>query len=109
MRLYSAFDLHLSNRYLGIIDETGKKVFTKKLPNNPEVILDSLVPFKNDIVCIVVESTYNWYWLVDLLMDWITDTHNKNCQRFLALLCSRCHTRRSVVSPPSLSCSQGNP
>jgi len=26
MRLYSAFDLHLSNRYLGIIDETGKVV-----------------------------------------------------------------------------------
>ena len=69
MRLYSAFDLHSSNSYLGIIDETGKRVFKKKLPNDPEVILDSLVPFKNDVVGIVVESTYNWYWLVDLLME----------------------------------------
>jgi len=59
MRLYSDFDLHLSNRYLGIIDKTGKRVFKKKLPNNPAVILDSLVPLKNDIVGIVVESTYN--------------------------------------------------
>jgi transposase len=69
MRLYSEFDLHLSNRYLGIIEETGKRVFKKKLPNDPEVILDSLVPLKNNIVGIFVESTYNWYWLVDLLME----------------------------------------
>jgi transposase len=28
-----------------------------------------LLPFKDDIVGIVVESTYNWYWLVDFLME----------------------------------------
>ena len=27
-----------------------------------------LRPFRNDITDIAVESTYNWYWLVDLLM-----------------------------------------
>ena len=32
------------------------------------MILATLAPYKNDIVGIVVESTYNWYWLVDLLM-----------------------------------------
>jgi transposase len=69
MRLYSAFDLHSSNGYLGIIDETGKRVFKRKLPNDPEMILAALSPYKNDIVGIVVESTYNWYWLVDLLME----------------------------------------
>jgi transposase len=53
---------------LGIIDETGKRVFKRKLPNDPEMIFASLAPYKNDIVGIVVESTYNWYWLVDLLM-----------------------------------------
>ena len=68
MRLYSAFDLHSSNSYLGIIDETGKRVFKRKLPNDPGVILAALAPYRNDIVGIVVESTYNWYWLVDLLM-----------------------------------------
>jgi len=68
MRLYLGIDLHSSNSYLGIIDETGKRVFKKKLPNDPEIILDTLAPYKNDIVGIVVESTYNWYWLVDLLM-----------------------------------------
>jgi len=33
-----------------------------------EIILDILKPYKDDIVGIVVESTYNWYWLVDLQM-----------------------------------------
>jgi transposase len=53
---------------VGIIDEHGKRTFNKKLQNDPAVIVDTLRPFKNDITDIAVESTYNWYWLVDLLM-----------------------------------------
>lgn len=68
MQLYASFDLHSNNSFLGIKDENGKPVFRKKLPNEPGKILDALRPYKNDIVGIVVESTYNWYWLVDLLM-----------------------------------------
>jgi transposase len=68
MKLYTGIDLHSSNSYVGIIDETGKRVFKKKLPNDPEIMLDTLAPYKHDITGIVVESTYNWYWLVDLLM-----------------------------------------
>jgi transposase len=67
MKLYTSFDLHSNNSFLGIKDENGKQVFKKKLSNEPEKILSALGPFKNDIVGIVVESTYNWYWLVDLL------------------------------------------
>jgi transposase len=68
MRLYVGSDLHLSNTYLGIKDADGKRVFKKKMPNNREVILNTLKPYKEDIAGIVVESTYNWYWLVDTLM-----------------------------------------
>jgi len=68
MKLYTGFDLHSSNSYLGIIDEHGKRTFNRKLPNDPAVIVDTLRPFRNDITDIAVESTYNWYWLVDLLM-----------------------------------------
>ena len=69
MKLYTGFDLHSSNNYLAIIDEDGKRVFKRKLPNDSELILDTLRPYyKDDIVGIVVESTYNWYWLVDMLM-----------------------------------------
>ncbi len=69
MGLYAAFDLHSNNSYLGIIDETGKRIFKKKLHNDPELIRETLRPFKADVEGIVVESTYNWYFMVDLLKD----------------------------------------
>ena len=53
----------------GIIDGEGKRIFKKKLPNDPLLINNILKPFKEEIVGIVVESTYNWYWLVDALME----------------------------------------
>lgn len=69
MKLYAAFDLHSSSSYLGIIDESGSRIFKKKLPNDPEVILKMLDPYRSEISGIVVESTYNWYWMVDKLME----------------------------------------
>src|SRR5512143_391785 len=69
MGLYIGFDLHSSNTYVGIIDEDGKRIWKKKLRNDPVLISSALRPFKEDIVGIVVESTYNWYWLVDLMME----------------------------------------
>ena len=37
--------------------------------NDPARIKEALKPFKADIEGIVVESTYNWYFLVDLLKE----------------------------------------
>jgi len=68
MGLYTGFDLHSSNSYVGIIDAEGGRIWKKKLRNDPSLISETLRPFKEDIEGIVVESTYNWYWLVDLLM-----------------------------------------
>ena len=68
MRLYTGFDLHSTNSYIGIIDEEGKKIWKKKLRNEPSLILAALKKFKSDIVGVVVESTYNWYWAVDHLI-----------------------------------------
>jgi transposase len=68
-RLYGAFDLHSSNSFLGISDEKDRRVHKKRLPNKPDVILAELEPYRNELVGIVVESTFNWYWLVDLLME----------------------------------------
>jgi transposase len=62
MKLYLGIDLHSSNNYLGIIDETGKRVFKRKLPIDPEMILAVLAPYKNDIADIVVESTQKEFW-----------------------------------------------
>lgn len=68
MELYVGIDLHSSNSYLAIIDETGKRVFHKKLPNDAEIIIEALSLYEGAISGIVIESTYNWYWLVDVLM-----------------------------------------
>jgi len=68
-KLYTGIDLHSNNNYIGIIDEDDRRVYKKRLPNNREVILAELEPFKKELAGIVVESTFNWYWLVDCLMD----------------------------------------
>ncbi|MCK5543677.1 MAG: IS110 family transposase, partial [Desulfobulbaceae bacterium] len=77
-RLYGAIDLHSSNNYLGIIDDKDRRVYKRKLPNYPDAILAELEPFHETLAGIVVESTFNWYWLVDLLMDQGYKTHLAN-------------------------------
>jgi len=67
--LYAGSDLHGNNNLVGIIDEEGKRVFKKRVPNDPQLLRDVLKPYKGEIVGIAVESTYNWYWLVDALME----------------------------------------
>lgn len=68
MELYAGIDLHSSNSFLAIIDESGKRIFHRKLPNDAATIIETLSLFEGSIAGIVVESTYNWYWLVDALM-----------------------------------------
>jgi transposase len=69
MKLYSAADLHSNNHFLSIIDEHDKRIFEKRLPNDLSVTLKTLEPYRSDITGIAVESTFNWYWLVDGLME----------------------------------------
>jgi transposase len=44
-------------------------VYQKRLPNDLAQIRAVLEPHRPDLAGVVVESTYNWYWLVDGLMD----------------------------------------
>jgi transposase len=69
MKLYAGIDLHSNNNYLAIIDDQDKRICQKRLPNAPDVILAELAPYRENIAGIAVESTFNWYWLVDILMD----------------------------------------
>ncbi len=41
----------------------------KRLDNDINIISSYLSPFQTDISGVVVESTYNWYWLVDGLVE----------------------------------------
>ncbi len=66
---FVGIDLHSNNSYIAVIDTDNNRIFKKKARNNLKEILKLLNPFKDQIKGIVVESTYNWYWLVDGLID----------------------------------------
>src|SRR5210317_1330032 len=69
MELYSGLDLHSTNTYIGILTPEFNRVFKKRVSNNLDLILETLEPFRDQLKGLVVESTFNWYWLVDGLMD----------------------------------------
>ncbi len=76
--MYTGFDLYSRNTYVGIIGEDGKGIWKKKLRNDPSLISATFRIFKSDIVGVVVESTYSWYWLVDFLVEEGYDVHLAN-------------------------------
>jgi transposase len=69
MKIMAGIDLHSNNAVCGLMDESGRRVFHRKLPCELGVILGELAPYKERIEKVAVESTYNWYWLVDGLQD----------------------------------------
>jgi len=66
---FCGIDLHSNNSVVVITDETDKRLVTRRCPNDIDTILTVLAPHKSDMAGVVVESTYNWYWLVDGLMS----------------------------------------
>jgi transposase len=69
MTLYGGIDLHSNNSLIALLDDHDKVVFEKSVPNELIPILAHLAPYQARLVGLVVESTYNWYWLVDSLLD----------------------------------------
>ena len=65
MRLYCGIDLHSNNSVVSVIDDEDRIHYEKRLPNDLAVIEAALLPYREALVGVVVESTYNWYWLVD--------------------------------------------
>jgi len=69
METYAGIDLHSSNNYTAVINDQDQRLYGKRLSNRLEAIVSALTPFKEDLKGVVVESTYNWYWLVDGLQE----------------------------------------
>lgn len=69
MKLYGAIDLHSNNNVTVVIDEQDQIVYQKRLANDLPLVAQQLAGYRDCLQGIVVESTYNWYWLVDGLMD----------------------------------------
>jgi transposase len=69
MEVYAAIDLHASNSFLAVVDREGKSVFKRRLVNDSAILLNVLEPYKANMQGIAVESTFNWYWVVDAMME----------------------------------------
>src|SRR5687768_14638500 len=69
MPLYGGIDLHANNSVIVLLNEQDEVIYRKRLSNDLPTILEQLDPYHAEMKGLVVESTYNWYWLVDGLMD----------------------------------------
>jgi len=65
---FSGIDLHSNNCFVVILDEMDRILYRRRLPNALGAIVAALAPYRDELCGVVVESTYNWYWLVDGLM-----------------------------------------
>ena len=66
---YSGIDLHSNNSVVTVMDDNDRVVAEKRLPNDLDKIIGFLSPWREELAGVVVESTYNWYWLVDGLQE----------------------------------------
>ena len=64
-KLIAGMDLHSNNVVIGLMDMDGKRVAHQKVECKLSQVLKFLAPYKKRLEQIGVESTYNWYWLVD--------------------------------------------
>ncbi len=69
MQTYAGIDLHSSNNFVGVINDKDKILYGKRHKNRLDDVLRALDPFKASLNGVVVESTFNWYWLVDGLQE----------------------------------------
>lgn len=67
--LFCGIDLHSNNSFVVVSDDTDKVLYSRRLPNDLTEICVALSPYREQISGVVVESTFNWYWLVDGLMQ----------------------------------------
>lgn len=69
MELYAGIDLHSNNSVVTVLDEQDRTVFAKRLLNDLAAVVAALQSCAGTLRGVAVESTYNWYWLVDGLQD----------------------------------------
>jgi transposase len=64
-KLIAGIDLHGNNLVIGVINQDGKRISHRKLDCELDQVVDFLKPLKPQLQSMAVESTFNWYWLVD--------------------------------------------
>ena len=66
---YSGIDLHSNNSVVVVSDEADRVLVRKRVPNDLPTVLGMLAPHREELAGVVVEATFNWYWLVDGLQE----------------------------------------
>jgi len=64
-KVIAGLDLHSNNIVIGIINQDGKRIAHRKVDCDLKQVMEFLKPFKAQLQSLAVESTFNWYWLVD--------------------------------------------
>ena len=64
-KVIAGMDLHSNNVVIGVMDMDGHRLASRKMPCELKEVVKFLTPFKKRLERVAVESTYNWYWLVD--------------------------------------------
>src|SRR6266571_6470191 len=64
-KVVAGIDLHSNNLVTAIMGLDGKRFASQKLPCELKEVVKFLAPYKARLEKVAVESTYNWYWLVD--------------------------------------------
>lgn len=66
---YCGIDLHGNNNWVVILDEHDRVLHSRRHANDLPRLLEVLAAHRAELSGIVVESTFNWYWLVDGLQE----------------------------------------
>lgn len=69
MELYAGIDLHSNNSMVVVLDGSDRVILRKRLPNDLNGIVSALRSCAGQVQGVAVESTFNWYWLVDGLQE----------------------------------------
>lgn len=66
---YAGIDLHSNNCVVSVIDEADRVCAERRVSNVLADVLMVLQPHHAELKGVVVESSFNWYWLVDGLQE----------------------------------------
>lgn len=68
-KLIAGIDLHGNNLVIALINESGQRLKHRKLDCDLKQVVEFLEPLRPQLKSMAVESTFNWYWLVDGLRE----------------------------------------
>jgi len=107
--MYIGIDLHSNNSVVAVIDEGDHVVAQKRLPNDLTKIIGFLARWKDQLAGVVVESTYNWYWLIDGLQEAGFEVHLANTVAIKKIRRAQAQRGRNGCTAFGSSAQTGNP